>query len=178
MYKNLISRSLFISCLIVIGGCYPYSTQQQINTLQNELDTLKTGSSDLVVDAEEAEIKRLEAELAAAKAKVGTTTNTVVNNPAPAPVIVAPATPKFGPGNGNHMNGSVEGYLNIHTNSANGKLTLRVNPDQNAQGLVEIPNGTSGLYYYNKVQVGEYVWYYTTYGSYSGYLRGDYVDAF
>lgn len=177
MYKNLITRSLFIGCLIVIGGCNPFSQQQQIDELQEELNTFKANSAGVVVSAEQAEQQRLEAELAALKARQNSnTTNTVVNNPAP--VIVTPAAPKFGPGSGNHMNGSLEGYLNIHTNSANGKLTLRVNPDQNAQGLAEIPNGTSGLYYSNKVQVGEYVWYYTSYGAYSGYLRGDYVDSY
>ena len=41
MYKTLITRSLLISCLVVIGGCYPYSQQQQIEQLQEELNNEK-----------------------------------------------------------------------------------------------------------------------------------------
>lgn len=174
MYKTLITRSLLISCLVVIGGCYPYSQQQEINALQEELNTLKANNSGVVVKAEQAEQQRLEAELAALKARQNSnTTNTVVNNPAP--VVVAPVV-KYGPGQGNHMNGPTAGYLDIRTNSANGKLTLRSNPNQNAQGLVEIPNGTTGIYYFNKVQVGDYVWYNASYGSFTGWLRGDYLE--
>lgn len=176
MYKKLITRGLFISCLIVIGGCNPFSQQQQIDQLQEELNTFKANSSGVVVGAEQAEQQRLEAELAALKARQNSnTTNTVVNNPAP--VIVAPVV-KYGPGQSNHMNGPTEGYLDIRTNSANGKLTLRINPAQNAQGLIEIPNGTTGIYYFNKVQVGDYVWYNANYDSFTGWLRGDYVNAY
>jgi hypothetical protein len=100
----------------------------------------------------------------------------IVNSP-PAPVYTAPL-PKYGPGSGNNMLTPSSGYLDIRTNSANGKLTLRVNPDQNAQGLIEIPNGTSGIYYSNRFQVGDYVWYNATYGSSTGWLRGDYLNAY
>lgn len=175
MYKKLITLSLLISSLIVIGGCNSFSQQQQIDQLQEELNTFKANNSGVVVGAEQAEQQRLEAELAALKARQNSnTTNTVVNNPAP--VIVAPTQPKFGPGNGNHMNGSFEGQLTIHTNSANGKLTLRNNPDQNSPGYIEIPNGTSEINFYNKVKVGDYVWYEVGVAQYQGYLRGDYVD--
>jgi hypothetical protein len=175
MYKN-ITNAFVIGLLIILGGCEPYTQQQEINQLREELNTLKVNNSGVVVSAEQAEQQRLEAELQALKARQSSnTTNTIVNNVAP--IKIAPVV-KYGPGSGNHLNGSVEGYLTIRTNSANGKLTLRTNPDQGAQGFVEIPNGTSDLYYFNRVQVGDYVWYNATYGSYTGWLRGDYVDSY
>lgn len=100
---------------------------------------------------------------------------TVIYTPAPTPV---PTTPKFGPGSGNNMNTPSSGYLNIRTNSALGKLSLRTNPAQNASAITEIPNGVSGIYYYSRQQIGDYVWYYADYQGQQGFLRGDYVDAF
>jgi hypothetical protein len=87
-----------------------------------------------------------------------------------------PARPKFGPGNGNTVKGYSDGYLRIHTNSAEGKLTLRNSPDQNGDKITLIPNGEDGIYYFNKVKIGEYVWYEVEYYGQTGWLRGDYVS--
>lgn len=94
------------------------------------------------------------------------------------PVAPAVATPKFGPGSGNNMNTPTSGYLNIRTNSALGKLSLRTNPAQTAGAIVEIPNGVSGITYYSRQQIGDYVWYYADYQGQQGFLRGDYLDAY
>lgn len=91
------------------------------------------------------------------------------------PVIQQPKQ-TFGPGAGNNTQGSSDGYLTIRTNSANGKLTLRTNPDKNSSAITEIPNGTSGIYYFDRLKVGDYVWYKVDYYGSVGYLRGDYVN--
>ena len=85
---------------------------------------------------------------------------------------------KFGPGNANNLQGYSDGYVRIHTRSANGKLTLRSGPEQNASKIVEISNGTDDIYYFNRVKIGEYVWYQVNYTNYSGYLRGDYLHRY
>jgi hypothetical protein len=155
-YLNLVSLLL---ATIVIGGCVP---QSDYDNLKEELEELKNPTENV-------------------NPKPPTTQQpTVIYTPAPTPPAPAPAPSpvKFGPGSGNNMMTATSGLLSIHTNSANGKLTLRSNPAQNAAGLIEIPNGTSGISYFSRIQVGEYVWYEATYGSYTGYLRGDYVDPY
>lgn len=96
----------------------------------------------------------------------------------PAPVVKTPPAPAFGTGNGNNMMTPVEGYLTIQTKSADGKLTLRSNPSQNGASIIEIPNGTSGIYYNSRVQTGDHVWYYAFYNGSEGWLRGDYIDIY
>lgn len=100
---------------------------------------------------------------------------TVIHTPATTPTVT---TPKFGPGSANNINTPTSGYLNIRTNSALGKLSLRANPAQTAATIVEIPNGVSGIIYYSRQQIGDYVWYYAEYQGQQGFLRGDYLDAF
>lgn len=100
---------------------------------------------------------------------------TVIYAPAPTPTVT---TPKFGPGSGNNMNTPTSGYLNIRTNSALGKLSLRTNPAQTATTIAEIPNRVNGITYYSRQQIGDYVWYYADYQGQQGFLRGDYLDAF
>ena len=117
-------------------------------------------------EATEAEKARLEAELEAAKAEAEKAKQE------------ANARPKFGPGNGNNLQGYNEGWLRIHTRSADGRLTLRLSPDQNAGAVTEIPNGTDEIYYFNRVKVGEYVWYQVEYFGLVGWLRGDYVHRY
>jgi hypothetical protein len=95
--------------------------------------------------------------------------------PAPAPAPALAPVIKYGPGTGNNIQTPVEGYLTIRTNSANGRLTLRSNPSQDGASIVEIPNGTSGIYYNSRVQTGDHVWYYAFYNGSEGWLRGDYL---
>lgn len=147
--------------IVLLGGCAP---QGQVDDLKAELERLKeegkTPSTEQVVTQPQ---------------------QPVVQQPQ-APIIkylpTAPVAPKYGPGTSNHLNTPSSGYLDIRTNSANGKLSLRVSPDQNAVAITEIPNGTTGLSYSNRVQMGDYVWYNTQYGSSYGWLRGDYVNAY
>lgn len=157
MYKTYLNLS-FITLMLSLAGCnaYPryYPSQQNPNApsiYPNGTSNPNAGVPPVIVNTPPA--------------------------PSAPPVYVAPQ-PTFGPGNGNHMQGFFAGTLTIHTNNANGKLTLRTNPDQSAQGLIEIPNGVSGISYFDKTQNGNYVWYNATYGSYTGWLRGDYVDAY
>jgi hypothetical protein len=96
-------------------------------------------------------------------------------NPSPAVKLSPAPIIKYGPGTANNMQGPSEGYVTVRTNSANGKLSLRPSPDQNTAAIVEIPNGTSGIYFNQKVQNGDHVWYYSYYGNYKGWLRGDYL---
>ena len=129
-----------------------------------ELEAERAAKEAELAEAEAKDKERLQKELEDLKAKV---------NKAPAPVVN-----KFGPGNGNNLRGYSEGYLRIHTRSANGKLTLRDEPAQNGNKLLEIPNGTDEIYYFETTKIGEYVWYKVDYYGNVGYLRGDYVHRY
>lgn len=160
---------LFIST-IVMGGC---TSQLELDKLKADIETLKNGNPSIQQPSIQQPSVPGPVSLPQSPAPtIIYTPNPNTNNVSPAPVN---PKPKYGPGNANHVNSYPDGYLTIQTSSANGKLCLRSNASQSSNCLVEIPNGTSGIYYSNRVQVGDYVWYQTTFGSFTGYLRGDYV---
>lgn len=152
--------ALFFIAAVFLGGCAP---QSEVDNLKAELENLKNPKQENVN--------------VTPNTPSTPSTPTIIYTPSPNTnnVSNAPVTPSYGPGNANNIMTPSNGYLSIQTNSANGKLCLRANASQGSTCLVEIPNGTSGLSYYNRVQVGDYVWYEVTYGSYTGYLRGDYI---
>jgi len=137
----------------------------------DKLEAEKEAKERELEDAAAEDKARLEKELAALKVQV--------NKPVEkAPAAQAPAASKFGPGNGNNLEGFPDGYLRIHTRSADGKLTLRGTASQNGARLTEISNGTDSIYYFDRVKIGEYVWYEVDYAGMIGYLRGDYVHRY
>lgn len=168
----------------ILTGCFNRGPDPELIELKKRLETIEKERQDQIKAKEEEEkvIKEieeeeekaeLEKELEELKAKVNEpkVKEEKVNKPK-LPRI------KFGPGNGNNLQGLSEGSLKIHTRSANGKLTLRDSPNQSGNKILEIANGTEGIYYYNRVKDGEYVWYEVEYLGNTGYLRGDYVDRF
>lgn len=176
MTKKLLCLSFVLLLVIPLTACEkddPKLTGLEAKIEQMEQEkaaqerAIKEAEEAKRQEAEETEKAKILAELEAAKAQAAKAQAQAQAQ--------ANARPKFGPGNGNNLQGYNEGWLRIHTSSADGRLTLRVSPDQNASTVTEIPNGTDDIYYFNRVKVGEYVWYQVDYNGFVGYLRGDYI---
>ena len=190
MNKKLLS--IIILCGIVIGGCdlFKSGPDPEVELLKDKLETLEKEKADAEAKAKaeaaklerENELKEAEAKLKAeeAKEKADAAEKKKLQDEIDALKKKSKALPKFGPGNQNHMGGPADGYVSVCTRSAEGKLTLRSTPNQGGTQVKLIPNGTYGIYYYNRTKVGEYVWYEVEYSPdginyYFGWLRGDYL---
>lgn len=146
-----LSRGAFLFLMLgVFSLLTSCASQSELDSLKSELEKIKNPQPPIV----ESPIQN----------------PTVIYTPAP-----TPSTSIYGTGNGNNVMTPSNGYLTIQTKSANGKLCLRANASQSSNCLTEIPNGTSGIYYTNRFQSGDFVWYEVSYNNMFGYLRGDYV---
>ena len=141
--------------------------ENKVTELENESKAKEEESEKLKKAEDKA---REEKERASIKEEIDNLKKQVNTKPKASPV-------KYGPGNQNHLNGPVEGFVKVCTSSANGQLTLRAAPDVSGAKILLINNGVSDVYYFNRQKIGDYVWYQVDYFGNIGYLRGDYLCA-
>lgn len=156
MFYYITKKSLFILTVAIVSLLTSCAPQSEVDQLRYELEEFKNPEPPIIQPAQPSY-------------------PIVPQNPVVPVQPPAPITPVYGTGNGNNVLTPANGYLTIQTKSANGKLCLRANASKSSACLIEIPNGTSGIYYSNRFQSGDFVWYEVSYNGFFGYLRGDYI---
>ena len=190
MNKKQLTLLLSLTLLsATITGCFNNKPDPDVIDLETRLERIEAEKEAAELQAAQEEQARLKAEqkakeeelenaAAADKAKLEKELADLKAKLNKAPVVTpAPASSvnNYGPGDFNNINTPSEGWVSVCTKSANGKLTLRSGASTSSAQVAKIANGEYNIYYFNKVKVGDYVWYNVDYNGFVGWLRGDYL---